>query len=344
MKIEYDAGTALTIMRGNPVRGWTSGKPEKMARERLTTGDYVAVEHKPKFKLDPSEPIFTMGSCFAREVENILMARGLPLLLEGHGVPAEHFESWSEESGRGGGADRGQLSRGALNKYSVRSMTHELKRVLLGESYTNEGLIELSPGQWFDPQASGLKLLDRESAFANRKRLTEATAQIKQARVCFFTLGLTETWLDAETGIAMNAHPGPTWLQRMPERFRFVDYGYDATLADMQETIGLIREHCHPEMRFLVTVSPVPFGATFKDADVIVANSASKSVLRAVAEELFRRFDFVDYFPSYEIVLNSPRAIAFQDDQLHIARDMVAHVMSIFQRAYLTPAEQSRAA
>ena len=69
MKIEYDAGTALSIMRGNPVRGWTSGKPEKMAKERLTTGDYVAVEHKSKFKLDPSEPIFTMGSCFAREVE-----------------------------------------------------------------------------------------------------------------------------------------------------------------------------------------------------------------------------------------------------------------------------------
>ena len=107
MKIEYDAGTALSIMRGNPVRGWTSGKPEKMARERLTTGDYVAVEHKSKFRLDPSEPIFTMGSCFAREVENILMMRGLPLLLEGHGVPAEHFESWDEESGRGGGVSRG---------------------------------------------------------------------------------------------------------------------------------------------------------------------------------------------------------------------------------------------
>lgn len=75
MKIEYDAGTALSIMRGNPVRGWTSGKPEKMAKERLTTGNYLAVQHKPKFKIDPTWPIFTMGSCFAREVENILMTR-----------------------------------------------------------------------------------------------------------------------------------------------------------------------------------------------------------------------------------------------------------------------------
>lgn len=344
MRIEYDAGTALSTMRANPVRGWTSGKPGRMAKERLTTGSFVSIEHKPKFLIEPSWPIFTMGSCFARGVENVLISRGLPLLLDGHGAPAEHFETWNEETGRGGGAARGQLSRGALNKYSVRSMAHELKRVLLDERYPNEGLIELAPEQWFDPHASGLKLLDKETALANRTRLSAATAQIKNARICFFTLGLTETWLDAQTGLAMNAHPGPAWLARMPERFRFVDYGYEATLNDMLSILSMIREHCHPEMRFIVTVSPVPLGATFKDADVIVANSASKSMLRAVAEELYRRFDYVDYFPSYEIVLNSPRALAFEEDQLHIARDMVATVMGTFERSYLDPARQANAA
>lgn len=342
MKIEYDAGTALSIMRGNPVRGWMSGKPDRMAKTRLTTGSFLEIDHKPKFSIDRSWPIFTMGSCFAREVENVLLARGLKLVLDGHGVPAEHFETWDEATGRGGGAARGTLSRGALNKYSVCSMAHELKRVLLNESYPDEGLIELAPGQWFDPHASALRPLDKETALANRARLAAATAQIKQARVCFFTLGLTETWLDAETGIAMNMHPGPAWLARMPERFRFVDYGYEATLNDMLEVIALIREHCHPEMRFVVTVSPVPLGATFKDADVIVANSGSKSLLRAVAEELYRRFDFVDYFPSYEIVMNSPRAIAFQEDQLHVARDMVGAVMASFERLYLeSPAAEA---
>jgi hypothetical protein len=344
MRIEYDAGTALSIMRGNPVRGWNSGKTERMAKDRLTTGDFLQVDHRAKFQIDPSWPIFTMGSCFAREVENVLMMRGLSLVTKGHGVPAEHFETWNATTGRGGGAAGGELSRGALNKYSVRSMTHELKRVLLDESYPNDGLIELAADQWFDPHASGLRLLDRETAFANRKRLTAATATIKQARICFFTLGLTETWLDSETGLAMNTHPGPAWLARMPERFRFIDYGYDETLADMLSIIEMIRTHCHPEMRFVVTVSPVPLGATFKDADVIVANSASKSVLRAVAEELYRRFDFVDYFPSYEIVLNSPRALAFQEDQLHVARDMVAGVMSAFERSYFSETAQTKAA
>ena len=36
-----------------------------------------------------------------------------------------------------------------------------------------------------------------------------------------------------------------------------------------------------------------------------------KADVTEAVHELFRRFDFVDYFPSYEIVLNSPRAIAF---------------------------------
>jgi hypothetical protein len=222
-------------------------------------------------------------------------------------------------------------------------MTHELKRVLLDERYPNDGLIELAPDQWFDPRASGLRLVDRETALVNRGRLTCATATIRQARICFFTLGLTETWLDVRTGIAMNAHPGPAWLARMPERFRFVDYGYDATLSDMLEIVELVRTHCNPVMRFIVTVSPVPLGATFKDADVIVANSASKAVLRAVAEELFRRFDFVDYFPSCELVFNAPRGLAFEGDQRHVARDMVAGVMGRFEQSDLQGIGQCRA-
>ena len=79
-------------------------------------------------------------------------------------------------------------------------------------------------------------------------------------------------------------------------------------------------------------------------AEILPTKLSPKSLLRSVAEELFPRFDYVDYFPSYEIVLNSPRAIAFEDDQLHIAREMVAHVMTTFQGAYLPPAEQPQAA
>ncbi|AOG03653.1 hypothetical protein [Bosea sp. RAC05] len=54
--------------------------------------------------------------------------------------------------------------------------------------------------------------------------------------------GMIETWLDSETGLAMNAHPGPAWLARMPERFRFIDGGYEATWSDM---LDIVESTCH---------------------------------------------------------------------------------------------------
>jgi hypothetical protein len=76
-----------------------------------------------------------MGSWFAREVESPLFKLGVPLALDGFGVEADQFESWNAETGWGGGVQLGKLSRGALNKYSVHSMSAEIRRVLEEEKY-----------------------------------------------------------------------------------------------------------------------------------------------------------------------------------------------------------------
>jgi hypothetical protein len=50
---------------------------------------------------------------------------------------------------------------------------------------------------------------------------------------------------------------------------------------------------------------------------------------------LAARLDFVDYFSSYELVMNSPRKIAWREDHLHVHPSMVAHVMKSFGEIYL---------
>ncbi|HYG89225.1 MAG TPA: GSCFA domain-containing protein [Azospirillum sp.] len=334
MKIQYSAKQALDISRKNAARAWNG--TQDSAAVRLARTEFLRLQHKPKFLLSPTAPVFTIGSCFARNVENTLLSHNLPLLLKSHGVPAEEYQTWDEATGRGGGVGRGQLSRGALNKYSVHSMSHELKRVLGDQHYPNEGLIELSADLWFDPHASMLRNGPFEATLANRKRIEAAMREIRNARVMFMTLGLTETWIDTASDLAMNTHPGPNWLMRMSDRFHFIDYGFDGIMSEMVEMIELIREKCHADMRFIVTVSPVPLASTFKDADVIVANSGSKATLRAVAEELYRRYDYVDYFPSYEIVTNTPRPLAWQDDQLHVSPAMVKEITETFVGLYYT--------
>src|SRR3546814_4605825 len=66
---------------------------------------------------------------------------------------------------------------------------------------------------------------------------------------------------------------------------------------------------------------------TFTDSDVFAANTYSKSVLRVASEALKGNFEFVDYFPSYEMVMSSPRAMTWADDQIHVAPPVVERVI-----------------
>jgi hypothetical protein len=72
---------------------------------------------------------------------------------------------------------------------------------------------------------------------------------------------------------------------------------------------------------------------------VLVSTIASKSILRAVADELCRRDPGVAYFPSYEIVTGPQTAGRFYAEDLReVTPEGVAFVMSVFRRHYLAGA------
>lgn len=329
MEIRYTGIDALRVSMANPARAWQGNK--NSARDRFLEGGHFPVHHQPKFHLAPTDRFFTIGSCFAREIEYKLARYGVPLLLKGQGVERRHFESWKEADDA---PHAGDLYAGVFNKYTCASIEHDLRRTLRDEVYPDEGLIEIEPGKWFDPHASGLKLLPLEQALANRARIAGAMRLVRQADVVVMTLGQTESWVDTVTGLAMNAHPGPAALRKFKERFELIDHSFQDSLDQIERTLALIRETCNPAMRFILTVSPVPFNATFRPQDVVVGHQATKAMLRTVAEELFRRHAHVDYFPSYEMVVNTPRSLAWLDDQLHVQGEMVNHIMKTFHRCY----------
>jgi len=86
----------------------------------------------------------------------------------------------------------------------------------------------------------------------------------------------------------------------------------------------------------LLTVSPVPLIATYEPTHVLTATTYSKSVLRVAAGTLARELDWVDYFPSFEIITGSFNGGAYyQDDAREVTDAGVAHVMRCFARHYL---------
>ncbi|MBU3655540.1 MAG: hypothetical protein FGM23_04185, partial [Alphaproteobacteria bacterium] len=138
-----------------------------------------------------------------------------------------------------------------------------------------------------------------------RRLITNTNQSLTDCDAVFITLGHTETWFDNELGIFLNGTPPPQLIARSKDRFCFTNVGFLDAFAAISRLLELIRAASLRPKKFILTVSPVPIQTTFTAADIIQANTHAKSTLRAVAGELSRSHRDVDYFPSYEIVLNS---------------------------------------
>lgn len=96
----------------------------------------------------------------------------------------------------------------------------------------------------------------------------------------------------------------------------------------------------NPDLKLIITVSPVPFHATFRGSDnhVVSANCHSKSMLRVVAEEFSKRHPDVWYFPSYESVMYCTKN-PWGEDKRHVSEEAVQKVMTLFSRMFLSDSE-----
>lgn len=99
----------------------------------------VSVTLKPKFQFSSSDKIFTIGSCFAREIEKYMSNLGFDL-------PALQVEIPESER-------VSNTANDILNKYSVHSMENELHWAFRGNQIEPEKFyIRAKDELWHDPQ------------------------------------------------------------------------------------------------------------------------------------------------------------------------------------------------
>jgi hypothetical protein len=111
---------------------------------------------------------------------------------------------------------------------------------------------------------------------------------------------------------------------------KFKNQNCNEVYLNMLDSMALMRK-VNPKIKFILTVSPVPLTATNSGKHVAIATMESKSVLRAAAGQLANEFDYVDYFPSYEII-NSPiyKGAFFEPNQRSVNPYGVKFVMDSF--------------
>ena len=306
------AAEAMETARRNGLRRYPS--PEQGSARLYPL---VAAGMAPGFGIGAQDSIFAIGSCFARNLEGALHKAGMNVL------------SRAPDLGPIGAA-AGAASN-YLNKYTAPSILNDLRWALERESFPGEAIIyPVGEGLYCDPQLGLVRLAHPlPEIMEMRTRYLDAMAQVAQADVVIVTLGYVEAWYDRELDLYLNIAPPPRLCRAMPDRFEFRVLGFEDVRGALEEIHALLTRHRAAPLRMLLTVSPVPLRSTFRDMDVLVANTYSKSVQRAAAETFAADKPDVDYFPSYEAVTLSDPAICWaRGDYRHVSPDIVARIMS----------------
>ena len=235
----------------------------------------------------PSDAQFaTYGSCFAQHISRALKARDLGWL---NTEPAP--EGMQDQSARRFGY--GVFSARTGNIYTSRQLLHWVQLARGTEAVKDQEIWGASEDKrWmrYRPALAPAIEPDGYDSAAEARAALAVTARafgrsIAQTDVFVFTLGLTEGWINRETGAPYALCPGTLAGAFDASLHQFDNETYPDIRTRLETAFDLMRV-INPDLHILLTVSPVPLTATASGGHVLPATTYSKSTLRAVAGDL----------------------------------------------------------
>lgn len=273
--------------------------------------------------------IATAGSCFAQEIARELRKKGYTVVDR---EPSPNTVSIRGEIEQEYGYALYSARHG--NIYTVRQLLQLSQEAFGLLSPLVEEYVWERDGRYFDAlrpsvEPDGLPTVE-EVVAQRRDHIRRFRQVLLETDVFIFTFGLTETWANTRSGLVYPTAPGTIAGTYREDEYGLLNLSFSDVYKDFIEFRRLVRER-NPGIKFIVTVSPVPLTATASDAHVLVATVRSKSVLRAVAAQLYDELQDVDYFPSYEL-FSTPflGPSLFKENKRSVSRNGVAAVMRVF--------------
>lgn len=307
-------------------------QPEKASWSKSISGISpfdISDIYEKKFSISANDKVVTAGSCFAQHLARHLSASGFkyrdyepaPKFF-----PADQFNAYNY----------GVYSARYCNIYTARQLLQTFQR-----AFAKRGAIDRA---WahksgfvdpFRPVVEPKPYVSMEEFDAAQTVHYRAIRRVlKESDLFVFTMGLTEGWVDRRDGSVYPLCPGTVAGEYSADLYEFKNFKHAEILSDMAEFI-LFAKEINPNLKMLLTVSPVALKMTATKDHVLVANTHSKATLRSVAAELSASADFVDYFPSFEIISSHPmRSMFFEPDMREVNPAGVKFVMSHFSRQH----------
>lgn len=144
------------------------------------------------------------------------------------------------------------------------------------------------------------------------------------ADVVVITLGTNHIYILRETGEVVDN------CQKRPQRlFEEHEMSVDEVAGSLEDTVLMVRGRW-PACRVIVTVSPIRYRKYG-----FHGSQLSKSTLLLAADRVERRYDFVYYFPAYEIMNDELRDYRFYNpDMLHPSPQAVDYIWQRMGEVY----------
>jgi hypothetical protein len=304
--------------------------------DALCANRELTISYKRMFS--KNDRFFTIGSCFAEEIRKSLAKLDIKCL--------PNYSSIAFDN------DRAIIdtlpAREHMNFYNTFSLKQEFARAseewvqeqddfwkIKGRKISAGNLIyseDPTDCVYQDPyrrlmfadSATYLNSISNDVAKAFRVGIEESTAVI-------ITLGMTEVFKKRNNGLVCNQVPTYFGGGGLRET-EFYNSDFNDNIENVRDILKNIRK-INSTANVILTVSPVPLHRSFGPNDVFVNNYASKCTLRAVTEQICKEYDWVHYFPSFEVVWNVG-SDAYEDDLLHVKPDVVNFITSRFLKTF----------
>jgi hypothetical protein len=291
--------------------------------KQIQKNDPFFLIHSNKFNLTKNSKVFTIGSCFARNIEEVLENDFQFPITEYLGNKFEY---------------QARRTRGILNKFTPGSIFHELDWL---SSILNNGNFEEITKDYFCFELNDELCIDLglqnfvpvtfNRFYERRKEILNIYSQIKDSESIIITFGLIEEWRYKDKPI-QHAFNRKEMIKKGKNELSFSILTNDDTEKIINQIVNKIFS-INKKIKIILTVSPVPLDTTFSNKHIIVANSLSKSTLRSSLNLIINKKN-IDYFPSYEMI-NCYGPNAFEADLRHVKNEVVNNIFLLFKKIYL---------
>lgn len=284
-----------------------------------------------RFQFNKETKIASAGSCFAQRISESLQDFGFQYYLAEPGPPWLDLEQKLNYN-------YGAYSARYGNIYTSLHLLQLIQRAL-GLFQSEEDYWE-GPNCFYDPfrpriQPNGFSSIEELKA-DRQSHLNAIKTMFEEMDILIFTMGLTEAWCHRGDQTTYPMCPGRGYGEFDDNKYYFKNLTINDNMEYMRTSLELLKS-LNPNLKVLLTVSPVPLVATMEDRNVLQSTIYSKSVLRVVCEELKQTYDWIDYFASYEIITATfNHSNYYQSNRRNITPAGIEHVLTCFYGHFST--------